>query len=151
MERHNPLKRFSEKVAIQKAAAEKGAEEELAAEKAVVEAVTSGSRATEAFEACAHELPRPPEDAAAENIDMIEASLIEAFRKGALQEEELRKALGQCAGLRATGGLGPSNIREIDIVETRLVIAKSFRKAKGGVGETTKKARNHRPHPRLER
>ena len=44
-------KGIKEKGAIQKAAAGKVAEEKPAAEKAVVEAETSGSRATEAFEA----------------------------------------------------------------------------------------------------
>ena len=45
-------------------------------------------------------------------------------------------------------GAGPSKIREIDIVEARLEIARSLRKAKGGAGETTKKANIHRSHPR---
>ena len=240
------------KVAIQKAATEKVAEEKPAAEKAVVEAATSGSRATEAFEARASELPRPPEDTATSlegrrddpgktslegrrddpghlgedakehvsqddrashresgpegievavtswpkrsvetdgsspeaakggwaaqdlqpsgneggqavanwldwnwvegvcerEIDSKEARCIDNFRKGVFREEKLREALGVCATVRAVKGLGPSKIREIDIVEARLEIAKSLRKAKGGVGETTKKAKNHRPHLR---
>ena len=42
------------------------------------------------------------------------------------------------------GPANPSKFREIDIVEFRLEIARSLRKAKGGAGETTKKAKNKR-------
>ena len=80
--------------------------------------------------------------------DSNDAAFFDDFRKGVIQEEELREVLGSCRELRALKGLGPSNIREIDIVEARLETARSLRKAKGGDGETTKKAKNHCSHPR---
>ena len=165
---------------------------------------TSGSRATEAFEARASELLRPPEDAAAEKAatekgkqpvglietlvangicadakggcvaegaepnedevenqhptqwavrleheaDYNEADAFNDFLKGVIQEDELRETLEYYRESRMRFGAGPSKIREIDISEARLALARCRREAKGGVAETTKKAKNHRSHPR---
>ena len=75
-----------------------------------------------------------------DKADKIEQYFLEGFRNGAIPEEELRQTLDY---FRA-GRTRPSKIREIDIVEARLEIARSLREAKGGAGETTKKAKNKR-------
>ena len=121
---------------------------------------TLGSSSTETFEARASELPRPPEPGSSNKTslegrrdepghlaerfdreaDEFEVCFFDDFRKGVIQEEVLRDALDY---FRA-GRTRPSKIREIDIVEARLEIARSLRKAKGGAGETTKKAKHNR-------
>ena len=50
----------------------------------------------------------------------MEASFLDNFRKGEIQEEDLREALEYCGEGRELRGLGPSKIRESDIEEARL-------------------------------
>ena len=50
----------------------------------------------------------------------MEASFLDDFRKGEIQEEDLREALEYYAEGRELKGLGPSKIRESDIEEARL-------------------------------
>ncbi len=50
----------------------------------------------------------------------MEASFLDDFRKGEIQEEDLREALEYCAEGKELKGLGPSKIRESDIDEARL-------------------------------
>jgi len=52
--------------------------------------------------------------------DATEASFLDDFRKGEIQEEDLREALEYYAKGRELKGLGPSKIRESDIEEARL-------------------------------
>ena len=55
-----------------------------------------------------------------DEVDLMEASFFDDFRKGEIQEEDLREALEYCAEGRELKGLGPSKIRESDIEEARL-------------------------------
>ena len=75
-----------------------------------------------------------------DKADRYEHYAFEGFRNGAISEVELREALD----LYRAGRTRPGKFREIDIVEARLEIARSLREAKGGAGETTKKAKNKR-------
>ena len=52
-------------------------------------------------------------------VALMEASFFDDFRKGEIQEEDLREALEYYAEGRELKGLGPSKIRESDIEEAR--------------------------------
>ena len=55
-----------------------------------------------------------------DEVALMEASFFDDFRKGEIQEEDLREALEYYAEGRELKGLGPSKIRESDIEEARL-------------------------------
>ena len=69
-------------------------------------------------------------DCCIEEADVNEASCFDDFRKGGMQEEELRETLDYYAEVRVLRGLRPSKIREINIEKARLE-ASSNKKGKG--------------------
>ena len=71
--------------------------------------------------------------------DANETGEFDDFRKGVNQETQLRVTLDYYGELRILRGPRPSKIREIDIVESRLVKASSPRKAKGCSGEARRR------------